>query len=142
MHAAENLDQRRLAGAVLPDQRMDLAGVQLERDIVQRVDARERLAHPREGEHRRRGASRIGRERHRDDVIRRHRSGRRMRDASTQRLSVAQKLNLAMFALANTCGGPSRTELPEPTVSSPSLPAVNFWPEAAVIFFEARLTAA
>ena len=43
--AAERLDQRRLAGAVLAEQREDLAGVEIERDAAQRRDAAEPLDH-------------------------------------------------------------------------------------------------
>ncbi|MCY1501378.1 hypothetical protein D9M68_354510 [compost metagenome] len=41
--AAQHLHQRRLAGAVFADERVDLAFADLEADIVQRLDARERL---------------------------------------------------------------------------------------------------
>ena len=41
--ARTDLDQRRLAGAVLAEQRMDLAGVHVERDAGERAHARERL---------------------------------------------------------------------------------------------------
>src|SRR5919204_343233 len=44
--AREHLDQRRLAGAVLADQRVDLAAVEREVDAVQRPRAGERLAQP------------------------------------------------------------------------------------------------
>ncbi len=43
---ADDLHQRRLAGAVLAEQRHDLAGVHLERDAAQGVDARESLLDP------------------------------------------------------------------------------------------------
>ena len=38
MHAGENLDQRRFAGAVVADQRDDFAGVDVEVDVGQRRD--------------------------------------------------------------------------------------------------------
>ena len=41
--AAEDVHQRRLAGAVLADDRMHLAGAQLQRDAAQRVHRSERL---------------------------------------------------------------------------------------------------
>jgi hypothetical protein len=41
--AGEDLDQGRLAGTVLADQRVNLAPAQLERDAVQCQDARESL---------------------------------------------------------------------------------------------------
>jgi hypothetical protein len=44
VHAGEDLHQRRLAGAVLADERVDLAGAQVEVDAVQDVDAEEALA--------------------------------------------------------------------------------------------------
>ena len=42
--AGDDLDQRRLAGAVLAHQRVDLAGPEVERDVVERLDAGEGLA--------------------------------------------------------------------------------------------------
>ena len=42
--AGDDLDQRRLAGAVLAHQRMDLAGPKVERDAVERLDAGEGFA--------------------------------------------------------------------------------------------------
>jgi hypothetical protein len=47
-----------------------------------------------------------------------------------------------MFALLNTYGAPSRIVWSAPTVNLPSLPAVNDWPVAFVIAFEASSTAA
>jgi hypothetical protein len=44
MDAAQDLDERRLAGAVLTDQRVDLAAVQRQVHPVQHPDAGERLA--------------------------------------------------------------------------------------------------
>ena len=44
VEAGDDLDQRRLAGAVLAHQRMDLAGPEVERDLVERLDAGKRLA--------------------------------------------------------------------------------------------------
>ena len=41
----EDVHQGRLAGAVLAQQRMDLAGIQVEIDAAQRVHAAEALAH-------------------------------------------------------------------------------------------------
>ena len=41
--AAEDLDERRLAGAVLADERVGLAGVEIDRDVVERVDRAEGL---------------------------------------------------------------------------------------------------
>ena len=41
MHAGEDLDERRLAGAVFADERMDLAGAQVDRDVDQRLDRAE-----------------------------------------------------------------------------------------------------
>ena len=41
MHAAEDLHERRLAGAVLADQRRDLARIQLEVRVAQRARAAE-----------------------------------------------------------------------------------------------------
>ena len=43
VHAGEDLHQRRLAGAVLADQRVHLAGAKLEVDAVERGDAGEAL---------------------------------------------------------------------------------------------------
>ena len=37
VHAGHDLDQRRLAGAVLAEQRMDFAGVERERHVLQRL---------------------------------------------------------------------------------------------------------
>ena len=42
--AGEHLEQRRLAGAVLPHQRVHLAGAHVEVDVVQHTHAEERLA--------------------------------------------------------------------------------------------------
>ena len=52
MDAAEDLDERRLAGAVLADERVDLAAVQLERHALQRVHGAERLAGVDQAQHR------------------------------------------------------------------------------------------
>ena len=43
MHAGDDLHQRRLAGAVLADEAVDLAGAEREVDIAQRLHAAERL---------------------------------------------------------------------------------------------------
>jgi hypothetical protein len=43
MHAGDGLDQRRLAGAVVAGQRQYLAGMEVERDIAQRLHATEVL---------------------------------------------------------------------------------------------------
>ena len=51
--AGDDLDQRRLAGAVLAQQRMDLAGTDVEADVVQRPHAGERLAQALDRQHRR-----------------------------------------------------------------------------------------
>ena len=51
--AGEHLHQRRLAGAVLADDRVDLAGAQVEVDAVQHLDADEALADARHLEQRR-----------------------------------------------------------------------------------------
>ena len=45
VEAGEDLDQRRLAGAVLADERADLAGLDREADVVERPLATERLRH-------------------------------------------------------------------------------------------------
>ena len=45
VHAGENLHQRALAGAVLADQGMNLAGPEVEIDVDQRRDAAERLGY-------------------------------------------------------------------------------------------------
>ena len=42
VEAAENVDERRLAGAVRADQADDLALAKLERHVAERLDARER----------------------------------------------------------------------------------------------------
>ena len=49
MHAGQDLDQRRLAGAVVADQRHDLAGMDVEIDVGQRRDGAELLARCRAG---------------------------------------------------------------------------------------------
>ena len=46
MHAGDDLHQRRLAGAVLADETMDLAGEQREVDPAKRLDAAEGLRDP------------------------------------------------------------------------------------------------
>ena len=46
VHAGEHLHQRRLAGSVLADQRVHLAGAQVEVHVLERLDAGEALAHP------------------------------------------------------------------------------------------------
>ena len=48
--SAQHLDHRRLAGAVLAEQRMDLAGADLERDAVERHGRAEALAHSLHGQ--------------------------------------------------------------------------------------------
>ena len=50
------LDQRRLTGAVVADERHDLAGAYFEVDLVERVDGAERFRHPRAREQRRAAA--------------------------------------------------------------------------------------
>ena len=47
MHARKNVHQRRLAGAVLAEQRMDFAGVEREIDAAQRLRAAKALTTPR-----------------------------------------------------------------------------------------------
>ena len=42
----QDLEQRRLAGAVLTEQAVDLAGVEIERDVVQRLHAGVELGDP------------------------------------------------------------------------------------------------
>ena len=42
----QDLEQRRLAGAVLAEQAVDLAGVEIERDVVQRLHAGVELGDP------------------------------------------------------------------------------------------------
>ena len=54
--AGENLDQRRLAGAVLAEQRMDLAATDVEIDRVERQRAGEALGQAGDREQRRRSA--------------------------------------------------------------------------------------
>ena len=46
LRAGEDLEERRLAGAVLAEQRMDLARQHLEVDIVERLHAGKALADP------------------------------------------------------------------------------------------------
>ena len=46
LRAGERLDQRRLAGAVVADERDDLAGVDLEVDVLERRHAAEALREP------------------------------------------------------------------------------------------------
>ena len=55
-HAGDDLDQRRFAGAVLAEQRMDLAGAKREVDLLQRAHRTEALADP---AHLQQGRSRI-----------------------------------------------------------------------------------
>src|SRR5213593_3485119 len=43
LYAGHDLDERRLPGAVLAEERVDLAGVQSERDVVERLDGAESL---------------------------------------------------------------------------------------------------
>ncbi len=43
VYAGENFHQRRLAGAVFPYQRMNLAGLEVEVDVDQRRDSAKRL---------------------------------------------------------------------------------------------------
>ena len=52
-HACQHLDQRGLARTVLPHQRMDLAGVEVELHIAQYRDTRKLLVDARELQHRR-----------------------------------------------------------------------------------------
>ena len=51
MHAGEDLDQRRFAGAVVADQRHDLAGVHVEVDVGQRRDGAEILRDAAQAQH-------------------------------------------------------------------------------------------
>jgi hypothetical protein len=46
VHAGEDVDQGRLSGPVLTQQRVDLAGAQLEVDVVVGENARKRLRDP------------------------------------------------------------------------------------------------
>jgi hypothetical protein len=50
--SSEDLEQSRLAGAVLPEQAMDFAGKQLERDVLQRLHAGIALGDPRHAQQR------------------------------------------------------------------------------------------
>ena len=51
MHAGEDLDQRRFAGAVVADQRHDLAGMHVEIDVGQRRNRAEILGDAAQAEH-------------------------------------------------------------------------------------------
>ena len=51
MHAGQDLDQRRLAGAVVADQRHDLAGVDVEIDVGQGRDGAEVLGDAAQAQH-------------------------------------------------------------------------------------------
>ncbi|GAA0000194.1 hypothetical protein BRDID11002_01940 [Bradyrhizobium diazoefficiens] len=62
-YAGDDLDQRGLAGAVLAEQRMDLAGAKREVDLLQRTHSAEALADP---AHLQKGRSRIGAVLHND----------------------------------------------------------------------------
>ena len=55
VNAGHDFDQRGLARTIFADQRSDLAGIELERDIVQRPHAGETLGDAGEGEDRRIG---------------------------------------------------------------------------------------
>ena len=46
IESGHQLDERRFAGAVFAEQRIDLARPHIEIDVVERLDARKRLAHP------------------------------------------------------------------------------------------------
>ena len=50
MHAGQDFQQRRLAGAVLAEQAEDFAAAHVERDVAQRGDAGEMLGHAFDGE--------------------------------------------------------------------------------------------
>ena len=52
MHAGQDLDQRRLAGAVVADKGHDLASVDVKVDVGQGGDRAELLANPAQAEHR------------------------------------------------------------------------------------------
>ena len=52
--ARHDLDQRRLAGAVLAEQRVDLAGMERKRDVIQRLGGAEALVDPAQLKNRRR----------------------------------------------------------------------------------------
>ena len=52
IEAGDQVEERRLAGAVGPDQAEDLAGADLEVDAVERLQAAERLAQPLDDEQR------------------------------------------------------------------------------------------
>ena len=52
VQAGDDLDQRRLAGAVLPDQGVHLAGMEVDRDPSQRVGGTEALRHRDDGQQR------------------------------------------------------------------------------------------
>ena len=56
LHAGNDLDQRRLARAVLADQAMDLARLEAEVDVAERVNAAESLGNVAEFEERHRGS--------------------------------------------------------------------------------------
>src|SRR5688500_10981138 len=49
----QDADERRLAGAILADERMDLAGMEIEIDAIERANAGERFPQPPRGEERR-----------------------------------------------------------------------------------------
>ena len=60
-HAGKDVHQRRLAGAVLAEQRMDLAGPNIEIDVVQRAHAWEGLAYAFGRQNRKRAQKRLPR---------------------------------------------------------------------------------
>src|SRR5262249_35351617 len=59
MHAGDDLHHRRLAGAVLADQAMDLAGLELEVDVAQRRHTAEGLRDRDHGQAGRGGGGRV-----------------------------------------------------------------------------------
>ena len=71
MDPGEDLDERALAGAVLADERVDLAGTQVERHVVERLGRPEPLRHAGERDGARRGRPTGSASRHRSSSRRR-----------------------------------------------------------------------
>ena len=80
--AGEHLDQRRLAGAVLADQRVDLARAQVEVDAVEGPGAGERLGQPADAQDRAGGL----------DAVRDRMRGRHFRPPTPSRPSMRRSL--------------------------------------------------
>src|SRR5207247_1025897 len=137
MHAGEDLDQRRLAGAVLADQAEDFAAQDVERHLVERAHAGELLAEPAQLDHRSGDLPR-SRERAAFEVVAPARRGALLAIADHRRLRRITIANTptSSAAVPDEPGPPLHAHAtpvrPSPPLDPSSSPGVPSWPGSSL----------